>query len=137
VSAASMRQRAPPHTLYHRRYATPRCAAHAHCGAARMEHCPARGARARFSSHNDDDDERAALSVASYASLGLRAALARPRDATAAADELAALVRRAGRHVSGGVADEMAADCAAAGVALARCVVRALSACAFAFLCPC
>jgi hypothetical protein len=101
-----------------------------------MEHCPARGARTRFTNgSDDDDDERAALSVASYASLGLRAALARPRDATAAADELAALVRRAGRHVSGGVADEMAADCAAAGVALARCVF----ACALRvrFVCPC
>jgi hypothetical protein len=88
-----------------------------------MEHCPARGARARLGGGgSDDDDEPAALSVASYAALGLRAALARPRDARAAADELAALVRGAGRHVSGGVADEMAADCAAAGVSLARCV---------------
>ena len=73
-----------------------------------------------------DADDAPALSAGAYAALGLRAALTRPDDALPAAAELAALVAAAGRHVARDVADAMAADCAAAGEALARCARNAV-----------
>jgi hypothetical protein len=68
-------------------------------------------------------DEPPALCCAAYGALGLRCALQRPDDAPAAARELAALVAAAARHVTRDVAEAMAADCAAAGDALARCAL--------------
>ena len=72
-------------------------------------------------------DEPPALCCAAYGALGLRSALQRPADAPAAARELAALVAAAARHVTRDVAEAMAADCAAAGDALARCATAVLA----------